>query len=339
MSMSLPDCALALDVRDRDAALDGGMHDCGLVRDRVGDVPAQSLVNVGRANGAHQPLFEPVDDDAQVDRREVLFAQQIQLAAGAVKAAHAKLGDEQHQIGLSEQGQRPVGPARGQIHEDRPELALRNFHDLDQLLAGYGFQRNQCRRRGDHFQPARMPGGGCSKEFAVEASPGFDQVEERQAGTKAELKCGIAELEVEIEQANFAPDPMFVSGCLDRKLRQQGGCADPAHALDHADHLAVGGLGRRRIALHLVADRQKRRLEIGDVERKWNDVVGPCPDQRADERQWRLVSSGDERRTRRGGERLEPLHRSGIACIDLHNPCGAAGQVFAVDRSRQPIRD
>ena len=39
------------------------------------------------------------------------------------------------------------------------------------------------------------------------------------------------------------------------------------------------------------------------------------------------------------GERLEPLHRSGIACIDLDDPGGAAGEVFAIDLVGSRIRD
>ena len=281
MSMSLPDCALALDVRDRDAALDGGMHDRGLVRDRVGDVAAQRLVNVGGTNGAHQALFEPVDDDAQVDRREVLLAQQIQLAAGAVKAAHAQLGDEQHQVGLREQRQRPVGPVRGQIDEDRPELALRNFDDLDQLLAGHAipaasmstarrplsarsdarsWSPEAVRRRGELRLRSGRRTSGCGRRPSWNAAlPNWRSRSSRQ--TSRPTRCSFA--------------AALIASCVSKRR-----CADPAHALDHADHLAVRGLGRRRIALHLVADRQQAtsrdRRRRAEAERRRGPLPGPA---------------------------------------------------------------
>jgi hypothetical protein len=107
----------------------------------------------------------------------------------------------------------------------------------------------------------------CPEQFTVEPRTRFQKVEKRQLRPQSKLERRITELKVEIEKADIAAEMPFVLGCADRELRQERSCANPADALDDANELAIRRLSGRGRASHLVADWQKRRFEIRDVER------------------------------------------------------------------------
>ena len=90
-----------------------------------------------------------------------------------------------------------------------------------------------------------MLGGRGPEQIAVEPRSGLEQVGQRQLRPQAELEGDIAELDVEIDQAGFALVPGLALGEPDRELADERGRADPADALDHADHLAVADHGCR----------------------------------------------------------------------------------------------
>ncbi len=193
----------------------------------------------------------------------------------------------------------------GKIHEHGPEFAFGDVHDLDDLLAGNGIERHQRGRRGNHLQTAGMLHRRCAQQFSVDASPRLDQVEEGELRPESKLEGGISELQVEIKEADLATDTFLVLGGADRELREQRGCADAPNALDGADHLAVRRVRGRRVAMDLIPDRQKRRFEIGDIERERDHVVRPGPHELPDQRQRGVVRGRDQRRSRRRCEFFE----------------------------------
>ena len=80
--------ALALDVCDRDAAFRCGDHDRRIVSDRVSNFAAKRLVDVRGLHRFQKALFKPVHDDAKIEGAEILFANEVQLTAGAMKRGH-----------------------------------------------------------------------------------------------------------------------------------------------------------------------------------------------------------------------------------------------------------
>ena len=74
-----------------------------LVGDRVGHVLAERVMDVGQPEGSRQPAFQPVHDDPNVEKMEVLGPQQFELPPGSVQARDAQLGHQQDQVGAREQ--------------------------------------------------------------------------------------------------------------------------------------------------------------------------------------------------------------------------------------------
>ena len=76
----LAERALALDLVDRNAAVDRRAHQREVVADGVGDVAAERLAHVGGRMVRAMALFEAVDDDPDVELAEVLRFEQVELA-------------------------------------------------------------------------------------------------------------------------------------------------------------------------------------------------------------------------------------------------------------------
>ena len=92
-----------------------------------------------------------------------------------------------------------------------------------------------------------MIGRRCPQQVAVDPSASVDQVGERQGGPEAELKRGIAELDIQIDEAGLTAVLGFMIAKPDPQLGQQRRRTNPADALDDADHF--GRTGRRRLTI------------------------------------------------------------------------------------------
>ena len=145
------------------------------------------------------------------------------------------------------------------------------------------------------------------KQIAVEARAGVEQVAERQLRPQAELEGGIAELDVEIEQADFAPDasPLLSANWIASWLSSAVAPTPPTLLIT----LTSLPIAAARVACDgkLIADGGQRGFQIVDIERQRHNVVRAGPDQRPDERQRRLIGGGDQRGFRGRGKLLEAL--------------------------------
>ena len=141
-----------------------------------------------------------------------------------------------------------------------------------------------------------MIGRGCPQERAVETRSGLEQIDERQLGLESELEGDVAELDVEVDQAGFAA----VRRLLLARSGSRAGLASavaptPPTLLMTLTSLALPARAAAWLP-QLVGQRRERGFEILDAERQRNDVMRARADQRADERQRRIVSGGDQRR-------------------------------------------
>ena len=87
----------------------------------------------------------------------------------------------------------------------------------------------------------------------------------------------------------------------------------------------------RAALVQLVAQRGERCLDLRNVERERQHVVRAGADQRADERQRRLVDGRDQRRPALLGKQLEALDRARIVGGDLDDRRGNAGKARGID--------
>ena len=269
--------------------------------------------HVGGPDRPEQALLEPVDDDPHVEpMQDPATRSRSSWRRARWRLGDAQFGDQQDEVGPRQQRQRPVGPVGRQVDEHRPELARRELDDLD---ASARWSRASSgiivARRGDDLEPAGMRGRRRAQQFAVEPRAGLDQVGERQLRPQAELEGGVAELDVEVDQAGFAADASPRSAA--KRIASWSSSAvapTPPSLLITLTILPCAGVADCAAC----ADAHPRigasdGFQLGDVERQRHDVVRAGADQRADERQRRLIGGGDQRRLRGRCQLLEALDR------------------------------
>ena len=158
------------------------------------------------------------------------YAHGAELPPGAVEAGNAHLGDEEDQIGARQKRQRPVRPIGRQVDKNGAEFACGQLDDLQQLLARQRFQRHHARRRGNDVKSARVRCRRGPEQVAVQPRASLDEFGKRQFRRQAQLEGGVAELDVEIDQAGLAALLGLLLRELDRQLRKQRRRSDSVHS-------------------------------------------------------------------------------------------------------------
>src|SRR5207342_2405111 len=142
---------------------------------------------------------------------------------------------EKHYIRARQQRQRPIGPIGRKIDEHRTELGESRVDDRQQLVAVQKLEWHDFARGRNDMKPALMAGCNRTNEVPVQPLFGLNQVTEGQRWLKAQLQCRVAKLDIEIDEASFAPGGQFASGKAARQLAQQRSCANAALALYDGD--------------------------------------------------------------------------------------------------------
>src|SRR4051794_13501917 len=107
------------------------------------------------------------------------------------------------------------------------------------MLVRQPFERHHFVRRCNDMEAATVLGGCCSDQLAVEPCSSLKQVGQRQFRLKSELEASIAKLNIEVDQARFAPMGCFARREANCQLAEQCRRTDPAKALDNGYELRI----------------------------------------------------------------------------------------------------
>ena len=179
-----------------------------------------------------------------------------------------------------------------------------------------------------------MRSGDRAHQFAVEALARSQNVADRQRRVQPELERGVAELDVEVDQAGLATRDRFAGGKARGELGQQRGRPDPPLALDDSNDFRPPAARTHALRGDDAADRIERGLELGGIERQRHHVVRPGANQLAHKLQRRFIGGGDQRH-RPGGKLGEARDRRRVVFADLDDTGGSTGQRCGFDRIGQ----
>src|SRR5207302_966459 len=104
----LAQSTLALEFADGNATVDGCPHQREIIGDSERHIATKCLADVRRANHAAQRLLIAINHDPRVDIAEVLGLEKHQLALRPAQSSDGELRDEEDQIRLSNERERPV---------------------------------------------------------------------------------------------------------------------------------------------------------------------------------------------------------------------------------------
>ena len=130
---------------------------------------------------------------------------QVELAPGAVEAGDAEFGDQQDEVRLGEQRQRPVGPVGSASRRTPCRTRASQARRSRSAARSKALPAASSRRRGDDVagrSDARPWWRAAGRRRAARRPRAGRPATARP---QAELEGGIAELDVEVDQAGLAP--------------------------------------------------------------------------------------------------------------------------------------
>ncbi len=226
---------LALDRRQRLAAIDCRADRRIVVGDGEIDPPAEQRLRLAEIDRAEHRVRHAVDDDAQAVGKAV-DGDDLALPPCLVDAGNGQAGDHQGGVGDLDDAHRPRRPCRRQVDQDDVVRLGGERQQLVDHLRRDGVERQDVGRAGDDAEPRGVDLGDVAEEVGIEPVAGVEQVVQPQLRAEFEVERGVAELEVEVDQAD-------ARRCRpqDAGLDRDRGRAAAADGAEKGDDLAAWG--------------------------------------------------------------------------------------------------